>query len=237
MIDIIIPFYGEGAMTARCVEVVRKNTKDYRMVLIDDGSPESEIDLLRPALLPDCVLLHNPGNKGFVVSVNNGLKFSTSSQVALLNNDAEVTPRWLAKLSYYMSRHMKSGIVGAITEKIGIPWRQIYGRYPDPAAEANSRPETYRPVRGCVPFFCTLFNRRMIEQVGLLDEDFSPGLGDDDDYCDRARLAGWETGVLMNCWVHHRHRTSMSKIPNMAAMQKEHIALFWRKYKARRGIK
>jgi GT2 family glycosyltransferase len=235
MIDIVIPFLNEGEMTGRCIDAVRLHTKDYRMILIDDGSTPEECEIVKSKCSQDTVLLHNPGNKGFVISINNGWKFSETSMIAILNNDAEVTPKWLAKLSTYMLNHPRCGIVGAITEKIGIPWRPLWGRFPNPGEAANASREIYRPVRGCVPFFCTLFRRSMINKVGFLDEEFSPGLGDDDDYCDRARLGGWETGVLMNTWVHHRHRTSMSKIPNMTEMQKEHIALFWKKYHARRG--
>ena len=47
---------------------------------------------------------------------------------------------------------------------------------------------------------CYLFKRTVMDRVGYLDEMFSPGHYEDDDYCYRARLAGsswWWQGM---CW-------------------------------------
>ncbi|NOX19354.1 MAG: glycosyltransferase family 2 protein [Chlorobi bacterium] len=54
-----------------------------------------------------------------------------------------------------------------------------------------------------VAFLCALIKREVIEKIGGLDERFSPGNYEDDDYCLRAQLAGFKTVVALDVFVHH----------------------------------
>jgi GT2 family glycosyltransferase len=105
----------------------------------------------------------------------------------------------------------------------------------------NALPSMIREINSsCVPFSCVMLNKKMIRNVGYLDEDFSPGYGDDDDYCDRARMAGWRTIILLNVIVYHRHGASFKDEFNeneLAAMKANSRDLYYAKKNQRRGIR
>ncbi|HKR63573.1 MAG TPA: glycosyltransferase, partial [Thermoanaerobaculia bacterium] len=82
-------------------------------------------------------------------------------------------------------------------------------------------------------FFCTLFRRRVITEVGLLDERFGIGFGDDDDYCHRLLAAGYELAFVPGAYVVHHHRTTFRarfSDAEISAMQKANLEAFRRKH-------
>ncbi|MNI85814.1 hypothetical protein D3C73_1428400 [compost metagenome] len=59
---------------------------------------------------------------------------------------------------------------------------------------------------------CFLFKRAVLETAGLLDERYSPGHYEDDDYCYRARLKGFRLLIAGDCLVHHEGSASFKQI-------------------------
>ena len=53
----------------------------------------------------------------------------------------------------------------------------------------------------CFP--CVYVNREMIDEIGGLDESFTEYGFDDDDYCFRAREAGWKTMITSSLRIKH----------------------------------
>ena len=51
--------------------------------------------------------------------------------------------------------------------------------------------------------FCFLFRRELYERLGGLDEAFSPGNYEDDDYSLRIRRAGYELLLCQDTFIHH----------------------------------
>jgi tetratricopeptide (TPR) repeat protein len=54
-----------------------------------------------------------------------------------------------------------------------------------------------------VAFLCTLITKELRAAIGGLDERFSPGNYEDDDYCMRAHLAGFKTVIAQDVFIHH----------------------------------
>ena len=77
--------------------------------------------------------------------------------------------------------------------------------------------------------FCAVVRSEVAEKIGLLDERFFI-LGNDNDYCDRTRLAGFKVGVCLNCFVYHEHGATKNAIfkrgsPERIAIKRDHQAL------------
>jgi tetratricopeptide (TPR) repeat protein len=54
-----------------------------------------------------------------------------------------------------------------------------------------------------VAFLCTLIKKEVIDKIGGLDERFSPGNFEDDDFCLRAQIAGYKTVIAKDVFIHH----------------------------------
>lgn len=242
MVDIIIPAWNEPEMTNLCLQAVAAHTGPrHRVILVDNGSEEKARDstLTELARLKfDFFQIRFKENLGFAKAVNEGLRHSKAEFVVLLNNDVEVTAAWLDKLLAVANRWRRIGVAGVLTDSGKIQnYQRFHGAIADPFRTINMMKIGPVDVSGCVPFSCALLRWEMIDKIGDLDEDFSPCLGEDDDYCDRARLAGWRTVLLLNTLVHHRHRVSVSKIPNLRDIKTRAAALLEQKRAARRRLR
>ena len=94
-------------------------------------------------------------------------------------------------------------------------------------------PGRIETLKDYVAFFCAVIPRPVWDTMGPLDPDFSPGLGEDNDYCMRLTGAGYELCVAMDVYVHHVHQATLSKImstDDMAAAKKRAVAILKRKH-------
>jgi GT2 family glycosyltransferase len=65
--------------------------------------------------------------------------------------------------------------------------------------------------------------------VGLLDEQFGVGFGDDDDYCHRAQTAGFRLALVLDLVIPHHHRSTFRTLYSEAeirAMQQTALKKF-----------
>ncbi len=250
MTDIIMLTKDHSSITIECLEAIHKFTADYQIIWIDNGSDVGELNRVKAFIQAKGIpyrLIRNARNEGFIRGVNQGINASTSEHLVLMNNDVVVTERWLEKMLDFQQTHPRAGVIGVLTDTGTIqnyngpktrPLTKWTIESGDPFDYHNHLPPIYREVTAsCVPFSCVLMSKRMIQKVGLLDEDFSPGYGDDDDYCDRARLAGWRTVILLNVLVYHKHGAtfySEFQLAEMERIRKAHRELYFRKRDERR---
>ena len=209
--SIIIPTFNGLHLLRTCVEHIRAYTDTpYEIIVVDNGSRDGTGEYcVREGLL----LVSLPENAGFPVACNHGLRLASGDQLLLLNNDVFVSPRWLTLLQEALNSRKEIGIVGPVTNYAsGI--QQVKVGYADRAGyilEAErwnaSNPGLWLEVNRIVGL-CYLFKRTVMDRVGLLDEMFSPGHYEDDDYCYRARLAGFKLVVAGNVLVHHEGSAS-----------------------------
>lgn len=237
--DIIMAFWDEEESTLKALKSIKETAQNIRMILIDNGSHEAAarriIDYLDDNNFK--FIYHRyQSNQGFSRAYNQGIKLSDSENIILMNNDIVCVRDWLFRLEFTANARPKIGILGLLTDTGKIQnYRKYYGELAQPEDYIYKQREALRQIRAsCVPFSCVLIKHEVIAKIGLLDEDFSPCLGEDDDYCDRARLAGFETALLLSAFVYHAHRTSVNKIENFSEIAKRNAALYWQKYRERR---
>ncbi|MBV5350522.1 glycosyl transferase family 2, partial [bacterium] len=79
--------------------------------------------------------------------------------------------------------------------------------------------------------FCMVFRRSLVDEIGLLDEQFGSGNFEDDDFCLRAALAGYSNRIAGDVFIHHEGSATFSgnQLDYRAAMQHNH-ALFQKKW-------
>lgn len=212
--SIIIPTYNGLSYLADCIASIRAyTTPPYEIVVVDNGSTDGTTDFCRRESLRFVSL---PDNRGFPAACNAGLRLASGDRLLLLNNDVIVSHRWLDNMADCLDHARDVGIVGPYTnyasgkQRMIAPYETI-GQYHEMAIHLNApNPYQWLQVDRLVGF-CFLFKRELYERIGELDERFSPGHYEDDDYCYRARLAGYRLMIAGDTVVHHHGSASFFK--------------------------
>lgn len=156
-------------------------------------------------------IFFNTQNKGFAEGNNQGIEDAHGDYVLLMNNDVVVTPNWLERLIACMKNHPNSGIIGPRTNYVSGPQLVDKVEYNTVTLEGlnafskhfaltNSR-KSSRILR--VVGFCMLIKKEVIDKIGGLDPRYGIGNFEDDDFSLRAALAGYESWVAEDCFIHH----------------------------------
>ena len=210
--SIIIPCWNKLELTQGCVESLQAFTHEpHEVVFIDNGSTDGTETYLAGLCVerPNYTLLRNEKNLGFVVAVNQGVQFAKGERICVLNNDVVVTPEWLTGLHECMDHQENIGCVGPMTNYISGIQQVNEGRY-DTMLGMIEFSRTFRKAfkgrwfsHWRLPFFCTLIKRDVWDAVGMLDEQFSPGNFEDDDFLTRSVKAGFRHFVAGDVFIHH----------------------------------
>lgn len=252
-VDIVIPTFGQEQFTVNCLQSIGRHTdkNDYRIVWVDNGSTEDSRKIVM-----DEIQNHNylsiwmSSNTGFVKATNAGIQAGKSEYVLLQNNDTQVTAGWLDRMMEALNSDSQVMSVGPLTDTAGSwqGWQNVtkhnsqcrdivdLSKFTDTEVSEflqNKFNKKYIPVQ-MVAFFCTLFKRKVFDEIGVLDEIFKIGFGDDDDYCHRMIKAGYKILFVPSAFVHHYHRTTFKDVFGLAKikqMQTENLNIFKDKHK------
>jgi GT2 family glycosyltransferase len=212
VVSIIVLTRNQLEHTRVCFDSLRRHTPEpHEIVFVDNGSTDGTVDWLRGIVRdhPAARAVLKAGNLGFAGGNNQGLAMARGGHVVLLNNDTAVTEGWLAGLMSVLDDHPDVGLVGPMTNRASgsqvipdVPYRSLPGMEKfareRAAAHAGRSEEAPRLVG-----FCLLARRRVIDDIGGLDERFVLGNCEDDDFCLRAFQAGWKARIANDVFVHH----------------------------------
>ncbi len=205
--SIIIVTYNQLAYTQQCLDSIQMRTDEpYELIFVDNGSTDGTVDYLKTFL--DTHLIENKENRGFPAAVNQGIQVAKGDNILLLNNDTLVTTGWLQKLLTRLHAAPDIGLVGPVSNSVSGP-QQIPVTYSDLSGLDGFAWEWGKQYAGQsveerrLVGFCLLFKQELIKKIGLLDERFGIGCFEDDDYCRRAREAGYQTLIAQDSFVHH----------------------------------
>jgi GT2 family glycosyltransferase len=212
---VVIPSWNGAHFLAECLRSLAEQSHEAEVIVVDNGSTDRSAELVR-AQFPGVTLLALPSNRGFAGAVNVGIAHALRSgaeYVALLNNDAVAEPDWLERLIDCAERHTEAGIVTSkllLEDRIHIDstgdfystWGWAYPRGRDEIDQGQYDGPEFREVF-CGTGGASLFRARMLEEVGLFDEDYFAYL-EDQDLGFRAQLMGWRARYEPRARAYHR---------------------------------
>jgi GT2 family glycosyltransferase len=217
-IDIVVPVYNAAGDLVRCVDsVLAHSSGDWRLLLIDDASPEIAIRTyfsgLQARRLAQVSLYRNERNLGFTLSANRGLgEARAHADVVLLNSDTVVTRDWLGKLARCAASDPRIGTITPFSNNAEIcSWPKFCHNNPWPSAQ-DPEPLLAALERACVPTypdlptgvgFCFYVRRALIAAIGGFDPAFGLGYGEENDFCLRAAAAGYRNVLCEDAFVLH----------------------------------
>ncbi|SDW68901.1 Glycosyltransferase, GT2 family [Marininema mesophilum] len=217
--SIVIPVRNQMTYTKQCIESIREYTAkgSYELIVIDNASDDGIKAWL--AAQEDIHLISNTENLGFPKACNQGIQVAKGIRILLLNNDTVVTPRWLENLIDCLESDRDIGAVGPVTNHasygtaIPVPYKHLEEMQSFAINHNKSDPSLWEE-RAKLIGFCLLIRRDVLEKVGGLDERFSPGNYEDDDWCFRARVEGYRLFLCRDTFIHHHGSASFAQEGN-----------------------
>lgn len=212
----IVLHWGDPAITAKCLESLRRSAvHGLDVLVIDNGTPDRGGERLARDF-PMFTHLRNEANLGFAGGNNVGLRRALDSGAEfalLLNNDTEVRPGAIEALVAAAEADPRIGMVNPKIlhhEPRGLIWfaggrHSLWtGQVRHLGRGEGDRGQWDRPGPQSFATGCALLVRRAtLEQIGLLDESLFM-YAEDLDWSLRARRAGWTLWFEPRAAVTHR---------------------------------
>jgi GT2 family glycosyltransferase len=226
-LSIVIVAWNVRDLVLDCLESIReaKLGFTYEVIVVDNGSADGTVQAVA-GKYPDTRVLALPRNIGFGAGNNRGLEIMRGRHAVLLNSDTLVLPGGLEACVAFLDAHPEVGVVGPqllnpdhskqncihnsptlVSELVGqsLLRRLFPRRYPSKLVD-YTEPLEVEAVLGA----CLFVRREVIDQVGLIDEDYFFFL-EETDWCHRIRAAGWKVYHLPGAFVVHLYGESTKK--------------------------
>jgi len=176
---IVIPAYKHTSLLIDCVNSIIKNTDPdvADILVVCNGCDRDTANFLLESKSNTVRFVWYNEPIGFTKAANIGLKLAETPYILLMNTDVTVLdwpPKnlWLTNLIDPLKQNPKTAVTGICNMYFN------YGLY--------------------IPFFLVGLRKTTLEQFNYLDQTFSPGYGEDIDFCFKAVAAGYDLNVITN---------------------------------------
>ena len=136
-VSVIVPVYNAGKYIDRCISslVNQQTTWDFELLLIDDGSKDNSLDLLKELEQRDCrIHVISQANKGPSAARNYGLREALGNYVVFIDSDDWVEPHYI------------DGLRNAVgTDDYGLIIEGYLCEKPEGIIDNVEKPQTYHP--------------------------------------------------------------------------------------------
>jgi hypothetical protein len=210
MLSIIIVSWNTAQLLENCLASILANPSTspfFEIWVVDNASTDESCDNVRQHF-PQVHLVENRENVGFARANNQAIQQCAGKYILLLNPDTLVSSGALEALVDFLDEHPQAGAAGARIlnpdDSLQISshprptlsrefWRLLhldalstYAAYPSAKWEGN-QPQEVDVLSGA----CLLLRKEVLDQVGLLDEDYFM-YSEEVDLCYRIQKAGWQ---------------------------------------------
>jgi GT2 family glycosyltransferase len=208
LVSIVMLSWNAPQFTKLALDSIRAyTTGDYEVIVVDNGSNEETVQWLQT--LSAVRVIYNPVNRGYAGGNNQAMAAASGEYVVLLNNDVIVTEGWLEDLLSAFDRIPGLGVSAPRSNKIAGDQIVLDANYDTLeqmhryAAERRRRFRRHGYMTDRAIGLCLCIDRRVIDEIGGIDERFGVGNFEDDDFCLRVRAAGYGIHVCDDVFIHH----------------------------------
>jgi GT2 family glycosyltransferase len=238
-LSVIIVNWNTREILSNCLKSIFENSvrTPLEVIVVDNGSNDDSVEFIRNHF-PNVVLIANSTNRGFSAANNQAMRMASGEFILLLNSDTIVKSGVLDSCVRFINDNQDIGVLGCrlvypngqfqssyfkferlfdvfftqcfalrsiilAGRKLGFPSLNYPSRY---WGVEFSKPVFVDVVAGC--FF--LVRKKVIEEVGVLDEDFF-FYGEEEEWCFRIRQKGWDIVYYPLVQIVHIHGASSKK--------------------------
>jgi GT2 family glycosyltransferase len=251
LVSIVIVAWNARQFTHDCLRSLDGLTLSAEIIVVDNASTDGTPELVQE-LFPHVILIRNQANLGFAKANNIGIARSRGRYIGLVNSDVTVLPNCLERLVSHMEANPSIGVAGPqmlgadgrvrrSSMRVPTLWNNFCRAFALDALLGRSRwfggqlmtdfhHNRTRDVEVLNGWFW-LVRRKALEQVGVLDERFFI-YGEDIDWCQRFRDAGWRLVFYADASsVHYGGASSAaSPIRFYIEMQRANFG-YWQKHR------
>ncbi|PXW87643.1 GT2 family glycosyltransferase [Nitrosomonas sp. Nm84] len=216
-IDVVIPVYnGFEFLESLFDSLERAASTPFRLLVCNDASTDERVQPWLEQRLQDfsgAILLHNENNLGFVGTVNRLFEKVTDDFV-LLNSDVQVPPFWLERLFAVILENPQVASVTPFTNAGAIcsfPKFFVDNLLPQGlgALEVDGVLARLKDAAAIeIPTgvgFCMAIRLEAAKRIGMFDPVFGRGYREENDWCQKARMLGYQHVLAPNLFVYHKH--------------------------------
>ena len=193
-----------------CLDSLRAQSfQDFDVAVVDNGSTDDSLQILAEDY-PQVRIVGWETNRGVAAAFNEGVRQCRGELLALLNNDMEVAPDWLAALVQALDRDPKAGAAaskilfidrrtinsaGDVYRRDGIPGNR--GVHEIDQGQYDRTEYVFGASGGA-----SLFRRQLFDEIGFFDERLV-SYCEDVDWAWRLQLAGYRCLYVPEAVAYH----------------------------------
>jgi GT2 family glycosyltransferase len=218
MVSVIILNFNGRDLLRKCLQSVFKT--DYpncEVIVVDNGSTDESCVMVEREF-PHVQLIRNQENFGYSEGNNIGILHSRGEFMVLLNNDTIVRPEWLSELVPEAERNpecfYQPKILFIGSDRINSAGNcvQLFGfAFPRGFGEVDVGQYDEKCEVSYASGACVLASRRLVEDVGLLDEGFFT-FYEDVNWGWRALMRGYKTVYVPSAVIYHKWGGSWGRL-------------------------
>lgn len=231
---IVVLSYNAKDITERFIELLYRNTINFHLIMIDNGSNDGTVEYLDETLSmfgcpyfenEQVTFVANKENLGVIGGRNMGFALYQShptDYLCFLDNDQFVISGWLDQYIEFMEKH-DADIIGADAWLMNEKLMPIYN------CKKDGDPYSYVGCGGM------LLKRHVVENVGFFDEQFNPAYFEDPDFNFRALQKGYKIKWNSDARIKHLPHQTLGKNPSRLQIFKNSYEKFktkWAGYKS-----
>ena len=209
--SIVIPNWNGRHFLKTCLDSLHnQNYTDLEIIVVDNASSDGSQTYIAETFSA-VKLIELDDNLGFTGACNIGMEAATGNFIALLNNDTEVAANWVTEIVHAFGRYPE---VGMIASKMLLFDKRDHfhtagdffsidgtagnrGAWQKDNGQFDKEELVFAACGGSAAY-----RKSMLDQIGLLDDDFF-FLLEDVDLAWRAQLAGYRALYLPSAVVYH----------------------------------
>ena len=252
-LTVIIVSYNVRHYLEQCLKSVIKasHSLQVEMIVVDNCSEDDSVSMVQNKF-PEVKLIINPDNKGFSKANNQAIRISEGEYILLLNPDTVLEENALSRSLHFMETHPEAGGLGIKIidghgyylpeSKRGLPtpWASFctmshlsqvfpnsafFNRYHAGHLDEN-KTNKIEVLAGAF----MLLRRKVLDEIGLLDEDFFM-YGEDIDLSYRITKAGYFNYYFPEAWmIHYKGESTRKSSLNYVRLFYGAMLIFARKH-------
>src|SRR3989442_1773684 len=238
---IVLNWNGREHLSACLTSLRRQTFRDFKTLLVDNGSADGSVDWARSAF-PEVALLPLDQNLGFAAGNNRAIQSCDTPWTALLNNDTEADPGWLHALMNAAASHPLADFFASQVRLFDS--RDLLDSAGDgmPIAGASFKIGHLQPaelhsqskyVFGASAA-AAMYRTSLLRELDGFDEDFFC-IYEDADLSFRAQLAGHRCLYVPQAIVYHKSNATLRRSPGKVVFygQRNSEWLIWKSMPSR----